>query len=178
MLAHARTHARTRTQKHTCAAPRNHDTFHFDWQELLPGIKARYYLSCPVRQGLTGVTFSLERQAARVYITPPAASSLPSVCLPACRGSRSRFMSVTRFVHGGMRANPARSSVLGRFAICARETHAAPPVGAPLAPVTPPCNFTSTGPSSASSALFLLSPSFCVLFRRAPRPQRPPRLEQ
>lgn len=83
MLAHARTHARTSAQKHTCAAPRNHDTFHFDWQELLPGIKARYYLSCPVRQGLTGVTFSLERQAARVYITPPAASSLPSVCLPA-----------------------------------------------------------------------------------------------
>lgn len=77
----------SRTQKHTCAAPHNHDTFHFDWQELLPGIKARYYLSCPVRQGLTGVTFSVERQAARVYITPPAASSLPAltaVCLSAC----------------------------------------------------------------------------------------------
>ncbi|KAI9513696.1 hypothetical protein NQZ68_040424 [Dissostichus eleginoides] len=43
-------------------------------RELLPGIKAGYYLSCPVRMGLTGVTFSLVRRGQRMQIqaTGPA----------------------------------------------------------------------------------------------------------
>lgn len=65
-LTHAHTHA--------LVVPCNHDAFHCDWQELLQGIKARYYLSCPVRMGLTGVTFSLVRQGASIHY--PASSEL------------------------------------------------------------------------------------------------------
>lgn len=68
----------------TNVVPCNHDTFHFDWQELLLGIKARYYLSCPVRQGLTGVTFSLVRQEASIHY--PVGSELAAgtdCCLSA-----------------------------------------------------------------------------------------------
>ena len=54
----------------------HHDSFHFDWQELLLGIKACYYLSCPVRQGLTGVTFSLVQQGAGIHY--PVSSELAS----------------------------------------------------------------------------------------------------
>lgn len=51
----------------TVMVPCNHDAFHFDWQELLQGIKASYYLSCPVKMGLTGVTFSLVRRGASTH---------------------------------------------------------------------------------------------------------------
>lgn len=52
---------------HKLVVPCNHDVFHFDWQELLQGIKASYYLSCPVRMGLTGVTFSLVRCGTSIH---------------------------------------------------------------------------------------------------------------
>lgn len=54
--------------------PCNHDAFHFDWQELLQRIKAHYYLSCAVRKGLTGVTFSLVRRGASIHY--PVSSEL------------------------------------------------------------------------------------------------------
>lgn len=77
-------HAARFLDSRTHVAPCNHDTFHFDWQELLLGIKACYYLSCPVRQGLTGVTFSLVRQGASIHY--PVGSELAAgtdCCLSA-----------------------------------------------------------------------------------------------
>ena len=83
----ARMHTNTHTHTHTHTwFPCNHDAFHFDWQELLLGIKARYYLSCPVRMGLTGVTFSLVRRGASIHY--PVSSELAAgtdYCLPLQR---------------------------------------------------------------------------------------------
>lgn len=81
----------------------NHNAFHFDWQELLQGIKACYYLSCPVRMGLTGVTFSLVQQGAGIHYPVSSELAAGGDCCLSRRGSLLRFTPAT-FLHARMKS--------------------------------------------------------------------------
>lgn len=115
----------TDTHTDALAVPWNHDAFHFDWQELLPGIKARYYLSCPVRMGLTGVTFSLVWRGVSIHYPVSSERAAGTDC---CL-SPQRLSVLFYVCHTLTRENESmqpRARCTGLFPAMCTETHDAP----------------------------------------------------
>lgn len=98
-------------QHNTFPLSHNQDVFHFDWQELLLGIKDCYYLSCLCQIGIDWCHL-LSGTAQSEYTLP---CELWACCwrwlLSVYRGSVSRFMSVIDF-HVPIKACNQQNTVL------------------------------------------------------------------
>lgn len=112
-------------QHNTSPGSYNQDVFLFDWQELLLGIKALYYLSCLCQIGIDWCHL-LSGTARSEYTLPRV---LWACCwhwlLSVYRGSVSRFMSVIDF-RVRMKASNHQNTVLSPCRCVHTHTYGVP----------------------------------------------------